>query len=44
MQVIMLVGDDYVYSAQKGGYIKASGQYDKDFVEISFIHILAVTV
>ena len=23
-------GDDYVYSAQKGGYVKASGQYDKD--------------
>lgn len=22
--------DDYVYSAQKGGYVKASGQYDKD--------------
>ena len=23
-------GDDYVYSAQKGGYVKSSGQYDKD--------------
>ena len=22
--------DEYVYSEQKGGYIKASGQYDKD--------------
>ena len=23
-------GDEYVYSAQKGGYVKASGQYDTD--------------
>ena len=23
-------GDDYVYSAQRGGYVRASGQYDSD--------------
>ena len=37
-------GDDYVYNAKKWGYVKASGQYDKDSVEILFIHIKAVMV